>query len=59
VAVNPHKLIDLIATALVRAAERQGGEEGGHFSWPDDLRARDIVRLLHEHSPAVAAKAMK
>jgi hypothetical protein len=55
--VHRDKLVDLITAALMRATERQGGEEGGHFSWPDDLRARDIVRLLREHSPAAAAKA--
>ena len=52
------KLVELIASLLLRAAERLGRQQGEHFCWPDDLRARDIVRLLREHSPAVAAKAI-
>jgi hypothetical protein len=50
--------VEFVATGLMRAADRLAYQEAEHFSWPDDLRARDIVRLLHEHSPAVAAKVI-
>jgi hypothetical protein len=55
--VDRDKLIELITTALMRAADRQGLRERERFLCPDDLRGRDIVRVLREHSPAVAAKA--
>ena len=58
VAVHGEKLVEFVATGLMRAADRLAYQEVEHFSWPDDLRARDIVRLLHEHSPAVAAKVI-
>ena len=50
--VDGAELVELITAALLRAVERLSNQESEHFSWPDDLRARDIVRLLREHSPA-------
>jgi hypothetical protein len=52
-AILRENMLRLLTAAFERAATRLGPKE----HWPDDLRARDIVRLLREHSPAVAAKA--
>lgn len=51
------KLIDLLtAAALERAAERLRAEAIGD-RWPEDLQARDIVRLLRGRSPEIVAIA--
>jgi len=46
-------MLKLLMAAYERAATRLNPEE----PWPDDLRARDIVRLLREQSREVAEKA--
>jgi hypothetical protein len=46
--VRRSDLVQLLAGALERAAERLRAK-GDEDPWPDDLRARDIVRLLREH----------
>jgi hypothetical protein len=51
-------LITLFAAAFYRAAERLRAE-GHEDPWPEDLWARDIVRLLREQPPEVARRAYK
>ena len=48
------ELIELMANALEQSAERLRGQ-GHQDPWPEDLRARDIVRLLRERSMKVRA----
>ena len=49
------ELTDLLTAAIERSVERLRAE--GHESpWPEDFRARDIVRLLVERSREVALK---
>jgi hypothetical protein len=52
-AIRQEKMLKLLMAAYERAATRLNPEE----PWPDDLRARDIVRLLREQSREVAEKA--
>jgi hypothetical protein len=48
------ELVELIANALERSTERLR-TEGHKDPWPEDVRARDIVRLLRERSMQVRA----
>ena len=52
------ELVDLLAKALDQSAERLRAE-GHQNPWPDDLQARDIVRLLREHSREMARKILE
>jgi hypothetical protein len=54
-AVRREDLVQLVADALERAAERLRAK-GHEAPWPEDLRAREVVRLLRERSRQFAAK---
>jgi hypothetical protein len=48
-------LVDLLTQAFERAAERLRAM-GHDDPWPDDLQAREVVRLLREGSRNVTAR---
>ncbi|MGH8581279.1 MAG: hypothetical protein ACREWG_00505 [Gammaproteobacteria bacterium] len=50
------QLIELLTAAFERAAQRLHAE-GSQDPWPEDLWARDIVRLLRERSRHLIANA--
>ena len=56
--MNEEHLIALLTHALERAADRLR-EDGHEDTWPSDLRAQDIVRLLREHSREVIKRATR
>jgi len=49
------ELIDLLTATMERSAERLRAK-GHDDPWPEDLRARDIVRLLRERSREIAQR---
>jgi hypothetical protein len=54
--MSPNDLAQLLTAAFERAAERL--RAAGHEDpWPEDLWARDVVRLLRERAPEVARRA--
>ena len=53
--MDRENLIRLLTQAFERAAERLRAK-GYDDPWPDDLRAREVVRLLHERSREVIAR---
>ena len=54
--MSSDELIQLLSGAFERSAERLRAE-GYENPWPQDLWARDIVRLLRERAPEVARRA--
>ena len=50
-AISRGELLGLLTAAFEKAASRLGSDE----PWPEDLRVRDIVRLLREWPREVAA----
>jgi hypothetical protein len=54
--MGSEELIELLKAAFERAAERLRAQ-GHENPWPEDLWARDVVRLLRERAPEVARRA--
>ena len=53
--MNQEHLVALLTHALERAADRLL-EDGHEDTWPSDLRAQDIVRLLRQHSREILSE---
>ena len=54
--VEREELIALVEAAFQATADRLRAQ-GHEDPWPEDLRARDLVRLLRERSREVIARA--
>jgi hypothetical protein len=54
--MGSQEFIKLLSAAFERAADRLSGQ-GHDDPWPEDLWARDVVRLLRERAPEVARRA--
>lgn len=56
VEMHREELTELLTKAFKKAALRLKAD-GHEYPWPEDLRARDIVRLLRERTRDVIANA--
>ena len=55
--MSPNDLAQLLTAAFDRAAERLRAPAGyEEIPWPEDLWARDVVRLLRQRAPEVARR---